>query len=264
MGGEAPETCWATHKHQVINLWNCCILLVDLFGRNIRMSEQMVVQKKTERLSYSTLSSGMCIKKGMTHVSRTCSRCWLAGWLAGCERYSICLAAVSSLSLTVFRRQPLGSSAVSPLTNAILRHGSTCHGFHLQGFMASATWPVFVLQVQNDAKVKWQLSLHVDVFDNGASHGERPTFLGCTCVQNGWFWCVRNEELRNTAYSFPIFASYVLVTTGRFFKNEIVIANFIKRFLTINFWGSKLDKNYKTSVNFYAHFQCYKLNTSIL
>jgi hypothetical protein len=31
MGGKAPETCWATHKLQVINLWNCCILLVDLF-----------------------------------------------------------------------------------------------------------------------------------------------------------------------------------------------------------------------------------------
>ena len=30
-GGETPETCWATHKRQVINLWNCCILLVDLF-----------------------------------------------------------------------------------------------------------------------------------------------------------------------------------------------------------------------------------------
>ena len=31
MGGKAPETCWATHKRQVINLWNSCILLVDLF-----------------------------------------------------------------------------------------------------------------------------------------------------------------------------------------------------------------------------------------
>jgi hypothetical protein len=30
-GGKAPETCWATHTRQVINLWNCCILLVDLF-----------------------------------------------------------------------------------------------------------------------------------------------------------------------------------------------------------------------------------------
>jgi hypothetical protein len=26
--GETPETCWATHKRQIINLWNCCILLV--------------------------------------------------------------------------------------------------------------------------------------------------------------------------------------------------------------------------------------------
>jgi hypothetical protein len=31
MGVEEPETCWATQKRQVINLWNCCIWLVDLF-----------------------------------------------------------------------------------------------------------------------------------------------------------------------------------------------------------------------------------------
>jgi hypothetical protein len=31
MGREMPETCWVTHKRQVINLWNCCILLVELF-----------------------------------------------------------------------------------------------------------------------------------------------------------------------------------------------------------------------------------------
>jgi hypothetical protein len=31
MSGETPETCWATHKRQVINFWNCCILLVELF-----------------------------------------------------------------------------------------------------------------------------------------------------------------------------------------------------------------------------------------
>jgi hypothetical protein len=31
MDREAPETCWGTHKRQVINLWNCWILLVDLF-----------------------------------------------------------------------------------------------------------------------------------------------------------------------------------------------------------------------------------------
>jgi hypothetical protein len=34
MGEELPKTCWATHKRQVINLWNCCILLVNLFESN--------------------------------------------------------------------------------------------------------------------------------------------------------------------------------------------------------------------------------------
>jgi len=31
MGVRTPETCWAVHKRQVINLKNCCIWLVDLF-----------------------------------------------------------------------------------------------------------------------------------------------------------------------------------------------------------------------------------------
>jgi hypothetical protein len=31
MGEDMPETCWTTHKRQVINLWNCYILLVELF-----------------------------------------------------------------------------------------------------------------------------------------------------------------------------------------------------------------------------------------
>jgi hypothetical protein len=31
MGVEAPETCWKTHKRQVINLWNCWFWLVNLF-----------------------------------------------------------------------------------------------------------------------------------------------------------------------------------------------------------------------------------------
>jgi hypothetical protein len=29
MGMRMPETCWAVSKRQVINLWSCCILLVD-------------------------------------------------------------------------------------------------------------------------------------------------------------------------------------------------------------------------------------------
>jgi hypothetical protein len=31
MGMRMPETCWAVFKRQVINLWNCCIWLVDSF-----------------------------------------------------------------------------------------------------------------------------------------------------------------------------------------------------------------------------------------
>jgi hypothetical protein len=31
MGVRTPETCWAVHKRQVINLRNFCIWLVDLF-----------------------------------------------------------------------------------------------------------------------------------------------------------------------------------------------------------------------------------------
>jgi len=34
MGVRTPETCCAIHKHQVINLENCCIWLVDLFELN--------------------------------------------------------------------------------------------------------------------------------------------------------------------------------------------------------------------------------------
>jgi hypothetical protein len=29
MGMRMPETCWAVSKQQAINLWSCCILLVD-------------------------------------------------------------------------------------------------------------------------------------------------------------------------------------------------------------------------------------------
>jgi len=46
MGGEAPETCWATHKRQAMNLWKCCILLVDLFESydDARTCERQIVR----------------------------------------------------------------------------------------------------------------------------------------------------------------------------------------------------------------------------
>jgi len=48
MGGETLETCWATHKRQIINLWNCCILLVDLFESydDARTSERVIYSSK--------------------------------------------------------------------------------------------------------------------------------------------------------------------------------------------------------------------------
>jgi hypothetical protein len=40
MGVEAPETCWATHKRQIINMWDCCIWLVNLFEFLINVPER--------------------------------------------------------------------------------------------------------------------------------------------------------------------------------------------------------------------------------
>jgi hypothetical protein len=37
IGVEAPETCWATHKRQVMKWWNCCIVLVDLLELKFRL-----------------------------------------------------------------------------------------------------------------------------------------------------------------------------------------------------------------------------------
>ena len=35
MGIMTPETCWATNKRQVINLEDCCVLLVDFILKEI-------------------------------------------------------------------------------------------------------------------------------------------------------------------------------------------------------------------------------------
>ena len=56
MGGEAPETCWVTNKRQVINLWNYCILLVDLFElyEDARTCERQ--KKKYRHLLWSPIN----------------------------------------------------------------------------------------------------------------------------------------------------------------------------------------------------------------
>jgi hypothetical protein len=60
MGGEAPKTCWATHKRQVINLWNCCILLVDLFELyELRTSNRLWGLKFTQQCNWGFKFCGM-------------------------------------------------------------------------------------------------------------------------------------------------------------------------------------------------------------
>jgi hypothetical protein len=57
MSVEAPETCWAAHKRQVINSWKCFIWLFDLFelydeARNCqRQNINLFVSKPTPRSS---------------------------------------------------------------------------------------------------------------------------------------------------------------------------------------------------------------------
>jgi hypothetical protein len=46
MGVEEPETCWATRKGQVINLWNCCIYLVNLFELKLIFRNQISIREE--------------------------------------------------------------------------------------------------------------------------------------------------------------------------------------------------------------------------
>jgi hypothetical protein len=47
MGEKAPETCWATNKRQVINLWNFCSFLLIYLNRRCRVLRKInFVQEK--------------------------------------------------------------------------------------------------------------------------------------------------------------------------------------------------------------------------
>jgi hypothetical protein len=52
MGVRTPETCWAVHKRQVINLKNCCVRLVDLFKKYdivwIGISESGIISTRAD------------------------------------------------------------------------------------------------------------------------------------------------------------------------------------------------------------------------
>jgi hypothetical protein len=66
MGGEKPETCWATYKCQVINFWNCCILLVELFEsyddartRELQKHRNLVSEAKDQNYSSDSIQVNM-------------------------------------------------------------------------------------------------------------------------------------------------------------------------------------------------------------
>ena len=67
MGRETTEACWATHKRQAINLWNCCILLVDSFES---YDNEWTCESQTE--------NSICHRQrwGMSHLC--------LHWLHGC------------------------------------------------------------------------------------------------------------------------------------------------------------------------------------
>ena len=56
MGVEVTETCWVTHKHQVINLWNCCISLFNLFELTFFVFRKSRVHISGQRL-FALISS---------------------------------------------------------------------------------------------------------------------------------------------------------------------------------------------------------------
>ena len=65
MGVEVPETCWATHKRQVINLWNCCIWLVNLFD-SVEITNKI---QPCNRIYYSTVHWQLNMFRAAYHSS---------------------------------------------------------------------------------------------------------------------------------------------------------------------------------------------------
>jgi len=90
MGGETPETCWATHKRRVINLWNCCISLVKLSESKMAifglchyfiqwaMSERFLTNTKinTKFLACATVSFSELCQKGFSPIPKSIPNFW--------------------------------------------------------------------------------------------------------------------------------------------------------------------------------------------
>ena len=86
MGEEAPETCWAKHIRQVINLWNCCIFLVNLFEKHI-LSAKVAYRIQRPSLLTSLINTLIAVGNRDSSDSTVTSRI-REGCTGNCLRYS--------------------------------------------------------------------------------------------------------------------------------------------------------------------------------
>jgi hypothetical protein len=82
MGEDTPETCRAIHKRQVINLWNCCIWLVNSFESydDTRTCEHRIEKydrwRKHTAQKRCDFHAGL-LRHGHKHTLIICNTYWL-------------------------------------------------------------------------------------------------------------------------------------------------------------------------------------------
>jgi hypothetical protein len=97
MGGEAPETYSATHKRQVINLWNYCILLVDLFES---YDDPRTCERQKRFLNRKLIMSCQLTRHSVTEISS--AYFMTLQCINTSKRWSTCVIELISLSSTWF------------------------------------------------------------------------------------------------------------------------------------------------------------------
>jgi len=75
MGMRMPETCWAVFKRQVINLWNCCIWLVDSF--ECMMIHGLASPKFTGNSIQLLLCKTACLQSAFLHYHHSFFEKWM-------------------------------------------------------------------------------------------------------------------------------------------------------------------------------------------
>ena len=134
MGVEAPETCWATHKHQVINLWNYCILLVELFesyddARTYkRQTTVYFLETHDNKLQYKNKDICIALSQGFLYGMNSILKgiflaiCWV--YLAGTKNFFKICDGKFRYSATKYSVIGLRLPIVSEVQNALIREMS--------------------------------------------------------------------------------------------------------------------------------------------